>query len=282
MRKEQQAPPPLSESRGGFAGALGRRRLGRGGKIPRSIPGTPQKEYLKGAHISERLEKPPLKPTLCKKTQRNGLERPDKLSRNRRKVPTPTKSLNEKLCRLIREGLPSNKGTPTKKRKCRVLDQKWIIDTELWNLKRSPHLKALRRSVNKAKEGKNPFFRFKDLFRKVKIRSPGEYNRYKSILEDGFFLTRKSIGIGIIPPIRRVKRLSYQEMEFLISKLPFWATSYKFAEICKLARVASNYLPNRNTRNYAAHRGYLPPPGPYNLVVRTPTYQQAMLEADRF
>jgi hypothetical protein len=140
-------------------------------------------------------------------------------------------------------------GTPLKKRtyrmrkpKVKVKFQKWDLTNESWNLKRSPCLRRLTSSLNKVKHGKNPYFQFKDLLVSARVRSLGAYNRYKSILEGGFFVSAKPVGVWITPQIRKAKNLSFQDMEILISKLPFWATSYTPAQIARLLSLVRNQV----------------------------------------
>lgn len=148
------------------------------------------------------------------------------------------------------------KGSLGEKSKIKLIHQKMVIQHELWNLKRSPHLRRLSRAVTKVKEGRNPFFKFKDLFQSVKIRHPDDYTRYNAILEGGILLTRRSIGIRLTNQIRKVKKLSYREMEILISKLPFWATSYEYQQIARLAIAISWSLSSRNMRSFVAPKAY--------------------------
>jgi hypothetical protein len=139
-----------------------------------------------------------------------------------------------------------------------------VFDNESWNFKRSPRLKQLKKSIALAKEGKNLLYGFKDLFRKVKIRTLEDYNRYKSIVDGGLFLTRKSIGIGIIPPVRKVRKLSFRELEFLYSKLAFWPTSFSpsLGKEVTDALDKSSVPCERISRNYAATIGLHSPTGP--------------------
>jgi hypothetical protein len=146
--------------------------------------------------------------------------------------PLPSRWVNRKLELLINDGRPLLRGRlRPKKPKTKVIFQKWNLDNESWNLKRSPRLKRLRWSLAKVVKGENPFYKFKDLLKKVKVRSLGAYNRYKSILDGGFLVGARSIGIRVTPQIRKVVSLSFREMEILISKLPYWATSYESCDI---------------------------------------------------
>ena len=211
---------------------LGRDRGVRRTKKPSKGPWRPpKKERLKESHDGVRSVRPTPIPT----SGQNPTSR-DKKSRGTSNSSSPAKTtLGANTPRG--GGEPKNMGSLGEKSKAkpRLIHQKMVIRQELWNLKRSPHLRRLSRAVAKVKEGRNPFFKFKDLFRKVKVRHPGDYNRYNTILSGGILFTRRSIGIRLTDQIRKVKKLSYREMETLISKLPFWATSYEYQQIANLA-----------------------------------------------
>jgi hypothetical protein len=230
---------PLPPNKGGsVTDPLGRGK-GRGKrKNSPIVPKRPVKDRLKEPHDGVRSVRPAPSPT--KGVNTSGMTTISSPALQRPRVPfrhpvTPNESINRALCRVIDGGVVPRRDPPKHKPKRSVIYQKLVLDDEPWNFKRSPSLKLLKKSIQRVKERNNPFYEFKDLFCKVKIRNLEEYNRYKSILEGGFFLTRRSIGIGIVPPIRKVKNLSFQDMEFLISKLPFWATSFQLFQMKELA-----------------------------------------------
>jgi hypothetical protein len=233
--------PPNKEEK---AGALGRHKGATSCLTSRSPRRPAKQERLKEPHESVRSERPAPIPSDCQKTKANrDCKSRTVVSRPPQRKPGG-KDKTASRCGKTQSGRPY----PKKKGK-RVVYQKWHIPQESWNLKRSPRLVRLRKSLAKVVRGKCPFYQFKDLLRNVKIRSLGSYNRYKSILEGGFLLTRRSIGIGILPPIRKVVNLSFREMEILISKLPFWATSYDKSHIRRVAILARNQASSRTMRN---------------------------------
>lgn len=119
----------------------------------------------------------------------------------------------------------------------RLIYQKLELGLAPWNLKRGARLRKLKLSIQKVREGRNPFYKWKDILANVKISNVETYNRYKAVLEGGFLFTRRSIGDWVEPQIRIIKRLSFHMMETLISKLPFWATSYSIATMYDVVRI---------------------------------------------
>jgi len=209
----------------------------------------PKKERLKESHDGVQSERPTPKPTSMAKPARR-----DKKSRGTSYSSSPSKSTFGDF--IPRGGGDPNKGSLGEKSKTKLIHQKMVIQHELWNLKRSPHLRRLTRAVAKVKEGRNPFFKFKNLFRTVKIRHPGDYHRYNTILEGGILLTKRSMGIRLTDQIRKVKKLSYREMEILISKLPFWATSYEYKQIAQLAFAIGNRCPRGTSEALSPPKAY--------------------------
>jgi hypothetical protein len=219
-----------------LTGALGGHRgsgLIRFGRSPGRLVKDRPKEPHDGV-VSERLAPKPvskkrkLRDKSPKVTSVRKPERPKRRSR-------PHQGVDEYLNRLIDGGEPRTRAPKVKRPWVKVKYQKWDLTQESWNFKRSPRLKKLRKSLNQVIKGNNAFYKFKAIFANVKISTPGEYNRYMSILSEGLLVTARPIGIRITPLIRKVRNLSYQDLEFLISKLPFWATSYETAKIHKLA-----------------------------------------------
>jgi hypothetical protein len=226
-----------SKRKGGQAAALGRQRGSLRKTTSKGRPGYPAKEYLKEPRHSVQSIRPvPIPSSGQKSTVAD-----EKSGRwfDLRSYMT----IDERLNALLDgdDQTSHRRVLGIKQPRTKLIYQKWCINHESWNLKRSPRLRRLKNSLAKVKGGRNPFYQFKDLFQNVKIRNLGEYNRYKAILEDGFLLTGRSIGIWITPQIRRVKSLSIREMEIVISKLPFWATSYEFSQIRRLALMISNH-----------------------------------------
>jgi hypothetical protein len=127
-----------------------------------------------------------------------------------------------------------------KKQRVKVIYQKWRFPDEPWNLLRSPSLRRLKLSLMRVKKGNNPFYKFKDLCRHVKIRTPGRYKRFMSILSGGLVITPLPLGCWVSPQIRKVRKLSFQDLETLISKLPYWATSYEPEIFHKIAVLVEN------------------------------------------
>jgi hypothetical protein len=162
------------------------------------------------------------------------------------KAYSPSGAIDRRLNALINSGDPPIQRSPKPKRfQGRLKYRKWLLESQSWNFKRSPYLARLRKNLNKVIEGDNPFYRFKDVFRKGRINIPGKYNRLKNLLDKGLLVTTRTIGVGIIYPIRKVRKPSLQEVEFIISKLPFWATSYKFTTIRKIAFLIKCQVPVR-------------------------------------
>jgi hypothetical protein len=200
-----------------------------------------------------------------------------KARRDRNPPVLPINPLNESLIRHVVGGSTPKTGNSRKKPKVKIKFQKWDLDNEPWNLKRSPCLARLKNSLSLVKEGKNPFFKFKDLLTKIKIRTLGEYNRYMTILEGGLILTRKPIGIKVTPLIRKVKTLSFRDIEIIVSKLPYWASSYESCDIQKLAGVAKSHSSYRCAKQ-CRPKGFYPPPGPMNPWYVRSRSNQTLLE----
>jgi hypothetical protein len=188
-----------------------------------------------GSHIRVKSERHPLKPSL---PERQG-KGPGKPLRTNTRVRSSPLGIDQVVNNLIKGVSPHKVGRAKRHtRRPKVIWEKIQIPEDSWNLKRSPRLKRLKASRNQVRKGFCPYRKFKDLFKSVKIHSLKVYNRYKPILENGLLLTRRSIGNRVTPQIRKVTRLSFKEMEIIISKLPFWATSYTIMEIYDVARVA--------------------------------------------
>lgn len=269
---------PLPPEGGSQAGSLGRNRGAMKGKNPSSSPGHPAKECLKEPRDgvrSERSAPEPIVGVVSYKKDRMSNSRKRHL-RNRNPL-SQTKPINQVLVRQLNGGKSPKRDRFRVKAKPKIIYQKWDLSNEPMNFKRSPRLKQLRESLRQTKEGRNPYFRFKDLFRKVKVRTQRHYDRYMSILEDGLLITKRSIGIRVTPLIRKVKKLSFRELEILISKLPFWATSYRPATIYRLVvQAARNCWPYKDMRDIAALGDFSElPPGPCYSMVRTPRTDQA-------
>lgn len=186
------------------------------------------------------MEKIPINTTRSHKTKTHSSTirciAPD--SREPRKVPEKKISADGKR-ELIGTRAAKELDTPKKVyRPYRLIYQKLELGLTSWNLKRSPRLKKLKLSIKKVIEGRNPFYKWKDILTNVKISNMETYNRYKTVLEGGFLFTRRSIGDWVEPQIRIVRKLSFHMMEILISKLPFWATSYSIAKIYDVVRIA--------------------------------------------
>jgi hypothetical protein len=246
-------------------------------------PRRPVKERLKEAHlISVKSERHPPIPTSGEKPTSNGEIPFRRKNLERVRVPLihPSKLLGRGLSPPTKDGSSLEKGPSRKKPRRKVIYQKMVIDHELWNFKRSPNFKQLKFSVAKVKEGRNPFFKFKDLFQQVQIRSPDELSRYNAILKGGILLSKRSIGIRITPLIRKVRKLSCRDMEFLISKLPFWATSYRHDQMIKLAFVIYSHSLRGTSETLSQHtqRLTISPPGPRKPWGVHPRPTQAMLE----
>jgi hypothetical protein len=233
------------------AGALGRHR-GSKSKTNDKSPRRPAKDRLKEPHDG-------VLPGKHAPIPKQKGKKPDAYSKNSRPVSVPVRSARSRLCQdidrrinvLIDGSQPLNKGSPKEKKpRTRIKYQKWDLSAESWNFLRGSRLKRLRKSLNQVIEGRNPFYKFKGIFNNVKIHNLGYYNRLTAILDNGYVLSGRPIGIGIVPPIRRVWKLSFREVEFLISKLPFWATSYKYSKIYKLAMVISYNQPVREPRSF--------------------------------
>jgi hypothetical protein len=281
-KKSTRAHPPPSKG-GGKAGSLGRNWEASKNKTSSEKSRRPAKERLKEAHlISVKSERHPPIPTSREKPTRNGEIpfRSKNLERVRVPLIHPSKLLSRGLSPSTKDGSTLEKGPSKRKPRRKVIYQKMVIDHELWNFKRSPNLRRLKFSVAKVKEGKNPFFKFKDLFREVQIRSPDELSRYNAILKGGILFTKRSIGIRITPLIRKVRKLSCREMEFLISKLPFWATSYRHDQMIKLAFVIYSHSLRGKCEALSQHtqRLTISPPGPRKPWGVHPRPTQAMLE----
>jgi hypothetical protein len=246
----------------GVAGALGRRRGARKGKNPSRKPGHPAiEECLKEQHTQVLSERRAPEPAVPKKNRQKA-KKPKEFRRL-----NPQRHVDRKLNILIHGGKPLKKRTPrVKNPRIKLIRQKWQLTKEPWNLKRSPRLRRLRKALNQVVRGQNPFYKFKDLFKSVEIRTLGRYNRVMSILKDGLVISTKSIGIRVTAQIRKVKRLSFRDVEFLISKLPYWATSYSHAQMCTLAVLAGSYMPVRPMRSSSPNlkADSIPPPGPRN------------------
>jgi hypothetical protein len=229
---------------------LGRNKGAQEVKKPLRSPQRPAKERLKEAHNSVKSERQPPIPISNKKITNNGQKpfRSKNLERVRIPLIHPSKLFARGLSPPIEDGCSLEKGSPGRTSKRKIIYQKLVIDRELWNFKRGPNFKQLKKSIVKVKEGRNPFFKFKDLFQQVQIRAPDELRRYNAILKGGILLSKRSLGIKITPLIRKVNKLSYRDMEFLISKLPFWATSYRHDQMIKLAFVIYSHSLRGNAK----------------------------------
>jgi hypothetical protein len=258
---------------GSEADPLGRGK-GRRRKPSSTVPWRPAKDLLKQPRKSVLSEKRAALPT--KVVEKTPLGNVIKRSRRQEYVPWPIRKVNEKLLASIGPGEPLKKRNfRTKKPKVKFRYQKWLFEDESWNLKRSPRLKKLKKNFKKVVAGKNPFYQFKDVFKNVKIRNLGNLDRYKSILKGGFLATTRSIGIRVTAQIRKVGNLSTRDMEILISKLPYWATSYTLPEIRKLCfLVCGQVSKGKNQAKLCQkQRRCNSPPGPAIFVVRTSTCQ---------
>jgi hypothetical protein len=225
-------------------GALGR-HVGSSYTRFKKSPGRLGKDRPKESHdgvVSERLTPNSQSIPKWNGRQQNSAESVKKQKRSIR--PGPHQDIDKYLNRLIDGGKPPNKRPPEAlPPRVKVKFQKWDLSKESWNFKRSPSLTRLKKSLRRVIEGNNAFYKFKSIFRNVKITTPERYNRCMSILYGGLIVSTKPIGIGIVPPIRKVRKLSFQDLEFLISKLPFWATSYRFEVLFKLASAISSSQP---------------------------------------
>jgi len=96
-------------------------------------------------------------------------------------------------------------------------------------------IRRVYRSYARNLRGKNPWFQLrKDFNFQIEDLEPWKIKRIKSILEGGFLYTRTRIGVKVGNYLRLVKSLTPHGMRFIISKLPFWATSYSFLEISRI------------------------------------------------
>lgn len=254
-------------------GPLGRDKGASKSEKLRRSPKRPGKERLKESQISVQSNRLTPIPTVGQKSygkrgyKPQGMGNSFTLSESTWRENTP------------RGGRVSpRKGSFREKSKRKVIYRKMVIDHELWNLRRSPHLKQLKRAILQVKRRRNPFFKFKNLFRKVKVRNPGDYSRYNTILKGGIFLTRKSIGIKVGTNIRKAKKLSYRDLEILISKLPFWATSYRYRQMTELAYAIIGRRPRETRETLSLPSAYKPPPGPRKSWGAHPRSNQTMLE----
>jgi hypothetical protein len=234
-------------------------------------PRRPGKDRLKEQHPIKVLSgRQAPKPILGQKTENKPAKKPG----GPRKRPQPLHGINAWLMSLVDSGKSPKWRWPKgkKPKKPKVKFQKWDLTHEPWNFKRSPSLRRLKKSLIQVKRGKCPYFKFKDLFRKIKIRTLGRYNRVMSILEDGLLVTARPIGIRLTAQIRRVRKLSFRDLETLVSKLPFWATSYRPATMYRLACIAGSYMSSENLRNSLSNSsgGGICPRAPIYSVVRTP------------
>jgi hypothetical protein len=213
-------------------GALGRHKGRNKEYKPSSQPRRPVKDRLKEPHpIKMSPERNAPKPVHI----RRGLYKTAK-SRRGHSGPLPSRGINEKLLSFIDEGKLFYKERPrVRNPKPKLIYQKWDLSNEPWNFLRSPSLRRLKSSLMKVKRGLCPFYEFKDLFKKVEIRTSGRYNRILALLEGGLLYSALPIGSRITPQIRKVRKPSFRNLEIIVSKLPFWATSYKFATLYKLA-----------------------------------------------
>jgi hypothetical protein len=252
--------PPPSRKRGGTAGAWDRHT---GSLKPIQFKGCPKRP------AKDRLKESQGIPVLDKKPTPKSLKMPDKHFKKSKKALRPFKAfspsgaIDRQLNAVIDSGEPPIQRIPKPKRdRNKIKFHKWELDSESWNFKRSPHLIRLRKNLNKVIGGRNPFYRFKDLFKR-KILKPGILKRLNNLLDGGLLVTTRALGVGIKHPIRKVRKLSFQDMELLISKLPFWATSYSFTTISKIAFLMNSQVPVRPCE------ASLPktdgsPPGPVN------------------
>jgi hypothetical protein len=231
---------------------LGRGK-GRRRKPSTTVPWRPAKDLLKQPRKSVLSEKRAALPT--REVELSPLGNVIKRSRRQVYVPWPIRKVNEKLLASVGPGEPLKKRNfRTKKPKIKFKYQKWIFEDESWNLKRSPRLKKLKKNFKKVVEGRNPYYQFKDVFKNVKIRHLGNLDRYKSILNGGFLATTRSIGIRVTAQIRKVENLSIRDMEILISKLPYWATSYTLPEIRKLCFLVCGQVSKGRNHAKLSHK----------------------------
>jgi hypothetical protein len=221
-------------------------------KKPKDNPRRVAKRRLKEPQIISVKAKTPAPMSSKKGKTPSGKGQKKALRRNKSHASSRTQY--QVISDLIYGDAPPIQRTPKDKtRRGRVKYRKWILDSQSWNFKRSPCLKQLKNSLRKVVRGANPFYEFKDLFKKVKVDTLGIYNRLKSILNGGLLVTTRSIGFGLIHPIRKVGRLSFREMELLVSKLPFWATSYSYSDIRAIAFVINNHVPVRVRAKHLPH-----------------------------
>jgi hypothetical protein len=139
----------------------------------------------------------------------------------------------------IRERAAKELEAPQKVTKpCPLKYQKIDVGNTSWNFRRSPRFKRLKLSLLKTKERRNPFFRWKGILKKIKIPNAKTQSRYMAILSDGLLFTGGRLGIGLTSQIRIVRKLSFRNTEILLSKLPFWATSYSTSDVRDIVRLS--------------------------------------------
>jgi hypothetical protein len=174
-----------------------------------------------------------------------------KLAKKRPSRSQSSRNPDEVLKNLTGDDFPRTRRYPRVKcSRKKLIYQKMDLANEPWNLLRSPSLKRLKKSLAQVKKGNNPFYKFKDQLREVKIRTLGRYNRLMSALSGGLLFTAYPIGCWVTPCIRKVRKLSFRDLEILVSKLPFWATSYRPATLHRVVNIVEETMASSgNLRN---------------------------------
>jgi hypothetical protein len=104
-------------------------------------------------------------------------------------------------------------------------------------------LKRTYKSFDRNVKGLNPWFQIRNRLRfSTQPIEPWKISKIKSILEGGLVYTSFSIGVRVGKTLRLVKGLTPHGMRFLISRLPFWATSYSSRDVALL----DHYLNGRS------------------------------------
>jgi hypothetical protein len=120
----------------------------------------------------------------------------------------------------------------------RFVSAKLDIPDELVRFKRSRDFKDLKRSLRATNGGRNPFYRFRAALKNLRRCPTHIQDQISSALEGGLIMTDKYFpGIRITNRILMVKKPSWWDTEILLSKLPYWATSYTTPVIHKIVSL---------------------------------------------
>jgi hypothetical protein len=128
--------------------------------------------------------------------------------------------------------LSESKQTPSPKqgKGDRFIYSKWSVP-ERHPAFTPERLKLLSKSINSIRRGYSPLHRFKEVFKGFLKTDLKTQQKVISLLEGGLIHSDKSVGILLSKEIYRVTNPSLKLADFILSRVPFWGTSYSLSDI---------------------------------------------------